>query len=138
MHRTESTNGKTEAVFWAAPVLLGLLLIFGGTLGGAAMLSSGMLGYKTAPIIAYVPLAVGSLVASFWGARRASSHRFPMGMLVGVLLIGCLFLLGLSLRDALFSASAVGTVIGIMLAASVAGAIPGATAKSKRKRKSLR
>lgn len=135
MNRAEPTNGKTEAVFWAAPVLLGLLLIFGGTLGGAGMISSGMIGQNAAPFAAYVPLAAGSLLASFWGVRRASAHRLPMGMLVGVLLLLCLLLLGVTLRDAAFSAPAVGTVAGIVLLASLAGAVPGAAARKKKRRR---
>lgn len=133
MNRAESPDNR--AVFWAAPMLLGLLLMFGGTLAGAAMLSSGVIGQTCAPLAAYVPLAAGSLAASFWGARRAPAHRLPMGVLIGVLLLGCLFLLGLALRDAAFLMPAVGTTAGIVLIASVLGAVPGAAARKKKRHK---
>lgn len=133
MNRMESTGN--QAVFWAAPMLLGLLLIFGGTLAGAALLSSGKLGQGMAPLAAYVPLACGCMAASFWGARRASAHRLPMGLLIGVLLLGCLFVLGLTLRDAAFAAPAAGVTSGISLIASLLGAISGAAAKKKKRRK---
>ncbi len=133
MNRAEFSDNK--AVFWAAPMLLGLLLTFGGTLAGAAMLSSGALGQTFAPLAAYVPLAVGSLAASFWGARRAPVHRLPMGVLIGLLLLGCLFLLGLTMRDSAFLMPAVGTTVGVVLCASVLGALPGAMARKKKRRK---
>lgn len=134
MNRAESTGGGTT-VYWAAPMLLGLVVIFGGTLGGAALLSSGALGQRLTPLAAYVPLAVGSLAASFWGARRAPAHRLPMGLLIGVLILGCLFLLGLTLRDAAFLASAAGLTAGIVLLASLAGALAGAAARKKKRRR---
>ncbi len=133
MKRVESTDNK--AVFWAAPMLLGLLLIFGGTLAGAALLASGRLGQGMTPLAAYLPLAAGGLVASFWGAKRASAHRLPMGLLIGLLLLGCLFVLGLTLRDAAFAAPAVGMTVGISLIASLLGSIAGAAAKKKKRRK---
>ena len=133
MNRAESTDGS--AVFWAAPMLLGLLMIFGGTLAGAALLCSGKLGQGAAPFAAYVPLALGCMAASFWGARRASAHRLPMGLLIGALLLGCLFVLGLTLRDAAFAVPAVGTTAGVSLTASLLGAVPGAAAKRKKRRK---
>ena len=135
MNRAESTDGRA-AVYWAAPMLLGLLLVFGGTLGGAALLSTGTLGQQLAPLAAYVPLAAGSFAASFWGARRAPAHKLPMGLLIGVLLLGCLFLLGLTLRDAAFAAPAAGLTSGITLVASLPGAFAGAAAKKKKRRKS--
>lgn len=133
MNHTEAKDSR--AVFWAAPMLLGLLLIFGGTLAGAALLSSGKLGQQLEALAAYLPLFLGGLSAAFWGARRAPAQKFLMGMLVGILLLGCLFLLGLTLRDAVFSAPAAGTTSGILLAASLLGAIPGASAKKKKRRR---
>ncbi|MDO4174875.1 MAG: TIGR04086 family membrane protein [Eubacteriales bacterium] len=133
MNRTEAKDGK--AVFWAAPMLLGLLLIFGGTLAGAAFLSSGALGQQLAPLAAYVPLALGGFVAALWGARRAPAQKFPMGMLVGLLLLGCLFVLGLTIRDAAFLAPAAGMTSGVLLIASLLGAILGVTVKKKKRRR---
>lgn len=132
-NRAESTDSKT--VFWAAPMLLGLLLVFGGTFAGAALLSSGKAGQAYAPVAAYVPLAVGSLSASFWGARRATSHRLPMGFLVGLLMLSCLFLLGLTLREEEFLLPAVGTVTGTVLLSALLGAIPGAAVHRKKRHK---
>ena len=43
MKHTESTD---NAVFWAAPVLLGLLMTFGGLLAGACLLSAGARGVR--------------------------------------------------------------------------------------------
>lgn len=134
MNHAESADSRI-AVYWAAPMLLGLLVIFGGTLGGAALLSSGVMNQQLAWLAAYLPLAAGSAVASFWGARRAPSHKFPMGMLIGVLLLGCLFVLGLTLRDAAFLAPAAGITSGIVLTASLAGALAGAAVKKKKRRK---
>ncbi len=134
MNRGEFTDGRA-AVYWAAPMLLGLLLMFGGTLGGAALLSSSVLGQRFAALAAYVPLAIGSFAASFWGARRAPAHKLPMGLLIGILLLGCLFLLGLTLRDAPFIAPAAGLTSGITLTASLLGACSGAAAKKKKRRK---
>ncbi|MDO4286509.1 MAG: TIGR04086 family membrane protein [Eubacteriales bacterium] len=133
MNRTEGKDGR--AVLWAAPMLLGLLLIFGGTLAGAALLSAGALGQQLAPLAAYVPLALGGFTAAFWGARRAPVQKFLMGMLIGILLLGCLLVLGLTLRDAAFMAPTAGTTAGILLAASLLGAIPGAAAKKKKRRR---
>lgn len=133
MNRTETKDSR--AVFWAAPMLLGLLLIFGGTLAGAALLSTGALGQQLAPLVAYIPLILGGFAAAFWGARRAPAQKFLMGMLIGLLLLGCLFVLGLTLRDAAFMAPAAGTTAGILFAASLLGAIPGAAAKKKKRRR---
>lgn len=133
MNRAESADSK--AVFWAVPMLLGLLLIFGGTLAGAAMLSSGVIGQQAAPVAAYVPLAVGSLAGSFVGARRAPSHRLPMGLLIGILILVCLLLLGLTLRDVAFVTPAVGMTAGVVLVSSLLGAFPGAAARKKKRHK---
>ena len=115
--------------------LCGAGVAWDGTLGGAALLSTGTLGQQLAPLAAYVPLAAGSFAASFWGARRAPAHKLPMGLLIGVLLLGCLFLLGLTLRDAAFAAPAAGLTSGITLVASLPGAFAGAAAKKKKRRK---
>ncbi|HIV67763.1 MAG TPA: hypothetical protein IAA32_02735 [Candidatus Butyricicoccus stercorigallinarum] len=135
MNRAEWPDGSA-AVYWAAPLLLGLLTTFGGTLGGALLLSSGVLGQSLAPLAAYVPLAVGSFAAALWGARRAPAHRFPMGALPGALLLGCLFLLGLTLRGAAFAAPAVGLVSGLTGLAALTGALVGAAGKQKKRRRS--
>ena len=127
------SEAKDRPVFWAAPMLLGLLLIFGGTLAGAAWISSGKLPQQLESLAAYVPLVLGGLGASFWGARRAPAQKLLMGLLIGLLLLGCLLLLGLTLRDAAFSAPAAGMVSGILFTASLLGAISGAAVKTKKR-----
>lgn len=130
------SEAKDRPVFWAAPMLLGLLLIFGGTLAGAVLISSGKLPQQLESLAAYVPLALGGLSASFWGARRAPAQKLLLGVLIGLLLLGCLFLLGLTLRDAAFSVPAAGMVSGVLLTASLVGAISGAAVKTKKRRRS--
>lgn len=129
------SEAKDRSVFWAAPMLLGLLLIFGGTLAGAALISSGKLPAKLEVLAAYVPLVLGGLSAAFWGARRASAHKLLMGVLIGLLLLGCLLLLGLTLRDTSFSAPAAGVVSGTLLIASLLGAISGTAVQTKKRRR---
>ena len=129
------SEAKDRSVFWAAPMLLGLLLIFGGTLAGAALISSGKLPAKLEVLAAYVPLVLGGLSAAFWGVRRASAHKLLMGVLIGLLLLGCLLLLGLTLRDTPFSAPAAGVVSGTLLIASLLGAISGTAVQTKKRRR---
>lgn len=135
MNRAESTDSRTAAAFWAAPLLLGLVLVFGGTLVSAALLSAGVLGEQLSAPAVYVPLALGALAASFWGARRAPAHRLPAGLLCGGLLLGCLFVLGLTVRGAEFSAPSAGLHAGITFAASLLGALSGAAGKQKKRRR---
>lgn len=52
MKHTESTD---NAVFWAAPVLLGLLMTFGGLLAGACLLSAGTIGLQMRPLAVCLP-----------------------------------------------------------------------------------
>lgn len=129
MHHSE----PADRVFWAAPMLLGLLVIFGGTFIGAALLASGVIAVNLAPLAAYIPLGLGCLMASYWGARRAAAHRLPMGLLIGMLLLGCLALLGLTEQQAAFVFPTVGLTVGVALAASLLGAFFGAAARKKKR-----
>lgn len=97
MKHTESTD---NAVFWAAPVLLGLLMTFGGLLAGACLLSAGTIGLQMKPLAVCLPFAAGTMLTAGWSARRAPANRFVLGFLTGLSLLGCLFLLSLTLRDA--------------------------------------
>ena len=133
MNQTESFNDTKEAVFWAAPVLFGLLLLFMGA-GVTAALISGYTISQESPVI-YTPLVIGSTGASLWGARRAENHRLFMGLLVGAIMLGCLLLLGWSIRSQPFTAQAVGTVCGVILCSSLIGAVCGAAGRKKKKRK---
>ena len=128
MKHTESTD---NAVFWAAPVLLGLLMTFGGLLAGACLLSAGTIGLQMKPLAVCLPFAVGTMLTAGWSARRAPANRFVLGMLTGLSLLGCLFLLSLTLREAAFQAVAA----GIAVASSLTGAILGAAAKTKKRRR---
>ena len=132
MKHTESTD---NAVFWAAPVLLGLLMTFGGLLAGACLLSAGTIGLQMKPLAVCLPFAAGTMLTAGWSARRAPANRFVLGMLTGLSLLGCLFLLSLTLREAAFQAVAAGMISCIAVASSLTGAILGAAAKTKKRRR---
>ena len=132
MKHTESTD---NAVFWAAPVLLGLLMTFGGLLAGACLLSAGTLGLQMKPLAVCLPFAAGTMLTAGWSARRAPANRFVLGFLTGLSLLGCLFLLSLTLRDAAVQAAAAGILSGTAIASALTGAILGAAAKTKKRRR---
>lgn len=132
MKHTESTD---NAVFWAAPVLLGLLMTFGGLLAGACLLSAGTIGLQMRPLAVCLPFAAGTMLTAGWSARRAPANRFVMGFLTGLSLLGCLFLLSLTLRDAAVQAAAAGIISGTAIASALTGAILGAAAKTKKRRR---
>lgn len=132
MKHTESTD---NAVFWAAPVLLGLLMTFGGLLAGACLLSAGTIGLQMRPLAVYLPFAAGTMLTAGWSARRAPANRFVLGFLTGLSLLGCLFLLSLTLRDAAVQAAAAGIISGTAIASALTGAILGAAAKTKKRRR---
>ena len=132
MKHTESTD---NAVFWAAPVLLGLLMTFGGLLAGACLLSAGTIGLQMKPLAVCLPFAAGTMLTAGWSARRAPANRFVLGFLTGLSLLGCLFLLSLTLRDAAVQAAAAGILSGTAIASALTGAILGATAKTKKRRR---
>lgn len=129
MKHTESTD---NAVFWAAPVLLGLLMTFGGLLAGACLLSAGTIGLQMKPLAVCLPFAAGTMLTAGWSARRAPANRFVLGFLTGLSLLGCLFLLSLTLRDAAVQAAAAGILSGTAIASALTGAILGAAAKTKK------
>lgn len=132
MKHTESTD---NAVFWAAPVLLGLLMTFGGLLAGACLLSAGTIGLQMKPLAVCLPFAAGTMLTAGWSARRAPANRFVLGFLTGLSLLGCLFLLSLTLRDAAVQAAAAGILSGTAIASALTGAILGAAAKTKKWRR---
>lgn len=132
MKHTESTD---NAVFWAAPVLLGLLMTFGGLLAGACLLSAGTIGLQMKPLAVCLPFAAGTMFTAGWSARRAPANRFVLGFLTGLSLLGCLFLLSLTLRDAAVQAAAAGMISGTAIASALTGAILGAAAKTKKRRR---
>ena len=132
MKHTESTD---NAVFWAAPVLLGLLMTFGGLLAGACLLSAGTIGLQMKPLAVCLPFAAGTMLTAGWSARRAPANRFVLGFLTGLSLLGCLFLLSLTLRDAAIQAAAAGILSGTAIASALTGAILGAAAKTKKRRR---
>ena len=132
MKHTESTD---NAVFWAAPVLLGLLMTFGGLLAGACLLSAGTIGLQMKPLAVCLPFAAGTMLTAGWSARRAPANRFVLGFLTGLSLLGCLFLLSLTLRDAAVQAAAAGILSGTAIASALTGAILGAAAETKKRRR---
>ena len=132
MKHTESTD---NAVFWAAPVLLGLLMTFGGLLAGACLLSAGTIGLQMKPLAVCLPFAAGTMLTAGWSARRAPANRFVLGFLTGLSLLGSLFLLSLTLRDAAVQAAAAGILSGTAIASALTGAILGAAAKTKKRRR---
>ena len=132
MKHTESTD---NAVFWAAPVLLGLLMTFGGLLAVACLLSAGTIGLQMKPLAVCLPFAAGTMLTAGWSARRAPANRFVLGFLTGLSLLGCLFLLSLTLRDAAVQAAAAGILSGTAIASALTGAILGAAAKTKKRRR---
>ena len=111
------------------------ILLLGGLLAGACLLSAGTIGLQMKPLAVCLPFAAGTMLTAGWSARRAPANRIVLGFLTGLSLLGCLFLLGLTLRDAAFAAPAAGLTSGITLAASLLGAFPGAAAKKKKRRK---
>lgn len=132
MKHTESTD---NAVFWAAPMLLGMLMTFGGLLAGACLLSAGTIGLQMKPLAVCLPFAAGTMLTAGWSARRAPANRFVLGFLTGLSLLGCLFLLSLTLRDAAVQAAAAGMISGTAIASALTGAILGAAAKTKKRRR---
>ena len=132
MKHTESTD---NAVFWAAPVLLGLLMTFGGLLAGACLLSAGTIGLQMKPLAVCLPFAAGTMLTAGWSARRAPANRFVLGFLTGLSLLGCLFLLSLTLRDAAVQAAAAGILSGTAIASALTGAILGTEKKKKKRRR---
>lgn len=132
MKHTESTD---NVVFWAAPVLLGLLMTFGGLLAGACLLSAGTIGLQMKPLAVCLPFAAGTMLTAGWSARRAPANRFVLGFLTGLSLQGCLFLLSLTLRNAAVQAAAAGILSGTAIASALTGAILGAAAKTKKRRR---
>ena len=132
MKHTESTD---NAVFWAAPVLLGLLMTFGGLLAGACLLSAGTIGLQMKPLAVCLPFAAGTMLTAGWSARRAPANRFVLGFLTGLSLLGCLFLLSLTLRDAAVQAAAAGMISGTAIASALTGAILGEEKKTKKRRR---
>lgn len=132
MKHTESTD---NAVFWAAPMLLGLLMTFGGLLAGACLLSAGTIGLQMRPLAVCLPFAAGTMLTAGWSARRAPANRFVLGFLTGLSLLGCLFLLSLTLRDAAVQTAAAGIISGTAIASALTGAILGAAAKTKKRRR---
>lgn len=132
MKHTESTD---NAVFWAAPVLLGLLMTFGGLLAGACLLSAGTIGLQMRPLAVCLPFAAGTMLTAGWSARRAPANRFVLGFLTGLSLLGCLFLLSLTLRNTAVQAAAAGIISGTAIASALTGAILGAAAKTKKRRR---
>lgn len=132
MKHTESTD---NVVFWAAPVLLGLLMTFGGLLAGACLLSAGTIGLQMKPLAVCLPFAAGTMLTAGWSARRAPANRFVLGFLTGLSLLGCLFLLSLTLRNAAVQAAAAGILSGTAIASALTGAILGAAAKTKKRRR---
>lgn len=122
-------KSSADCVFWAAPLLLGMLTVFGGTLLSALLLSSGKLGQESTVFAVCIPLLCGCMLTSFWGAKRAPAHRFPLGFLVGMLIPLNLMLLGLTQRGTDFVPSAIGLTIGCAVVTSVIGALLGAACK---------
>ena len=122
-------KSSADCVFWAAPLLFGMLAVFGGTLLSAAMLSSGRLGQESTVIVVCIPLIGGCLLTSFWSAKRAPAHRFPLGFLIGMGIPLNLMLLGLTQHSAEFVPSAVGLTVGCAAVTSGIGALIGAASK---------
>ena len=133
MHQTESVSETKEAVCWAAPLLFGLLLLFIAS-GIMAVLIAGYTVRPDSPAI-YAPLVIGSAGASLWGARRTACHRLLTGLLIGAMMLGCLFLLGWSVRSCPLVPQTAGVVSGVMMGASLAGSFCGAAGRKKKKRK---
>ena len=87
------------------------------------------------PLAVCLPFAAGTMLTAGWSARRAPANRFVMGFLTGLSLLGCLFLLSLTLRDAAVQAAAAGIISGTAIASALTGAILGAAAKTKKRRR---
>ena len=102
---------------------------------GACLLSAGTIGLQMRPLAVCLPVAAGTMLTAGWSARRAPANRFVLGFLTGLSLLGCLFLLSLTLRDAAVQAAAAGIISGTAIASALTGAILGAAAKTKKRRR---
>ena len=115
------------------PLLVGLTVVFGGTLLCAWAISGGWLTAESETIAVYGCLAAGCVLASFLGARRAASQKLLFGLLPTLFLLGCLFLLAFSWKGQAIQPASAAIVSGISLLGAVCGALPGTLIRTKKK-----
>ena len=114
-------------------LLLGLLAVFGGTFLCACAMSGGKLGAELGRTAVYGCLTAGCVLASFRGARKAAANKLFFGLLPGICLLGCLFLLALSWKGQSIQPASAAAVSGICLLGALLGAMPGTLMRTKHK-----
>lgn len=114
-------------------LLLGLLVVFGGTFVCAVLLWKQVLSTSFASIAVYACLSVGCITASLWGARKAASRKLLFGLCPVLFLLGCLFLLAFSWKGQMIQPASAAIVSLICLFSAVFGALSGTLLRTKRK-----
>lgn len=116
-----------------ASLFLGLAVVLGGILLCACAMCSRKLGAETGRTAVYGCLTAGCVLVSFWGARKAAANKLLFGLLPGICLLGCLFLLALSWKGQSIQTASAVAVSGICLLGSLLGAMPGTLIRTKHK-----
>lgn len=114
-------------------LLLGLLIVFGGTLLCAVLFCRQVLQAQFAPVAVYACLSVGCITTSLWGARKAASRKLLFGLCPVLFLLGCLFLLAFSWKGQMIQPASAAIVSLICLFSAVFGALSGTLLRTKRK-----
>lgn len=124
---------ETENNSTIISLLLGLVLLFGGMLVCAFLLSGGTIPAAGERITAYLCLSVSCFAAAFAGARGASSRKLLFGIVPVMLLDLCLLILAVCWRGREIVPVSAAMVSGICLLSAVLGALPGTLLRAKRK-----
>lgn len=125
-------TGNTSVV---TSLLIGLLLLFGGTFFCTVLLSKGTIPAEGMRIAAYLCVGIACIAAAFFSARGAQSKKLLMGLLPVVILLGCLFLLAFCWREQEILPASAAAISGICLLSALVGAMPGTLLRTKRKYK---
>ena len=124
---------QTRSEGMLTALLLGLLVVFGGTFVCAVLLWKQVLSAQLGSIAVYACLSAGCLTASLWGARKAASRKLLFGLCPALFLLGCLFLLALSWKGQMIQPASAAIVSLICLCSAVLGALSGTLLRTKRK-----
>lgn len=116
-----------------AALLLGLVIVFGGTLLCAGLFCNQLLSASFERIAVYVCLGTGCVIASLWGAHTAASRKLLNGLCPVLFLLGCLFLLAFSWKGQMIQPISMVVVSLICLFSGVCGALSGTLLRTKRK-----
>ncbi|MGN1014058.1 MAG: TIGR04086 family membrane protein [Butyricicoccus sp.] len=117
-----------------AALLTGLVVVFGGTLLCAVLLSGGTIPAEQGRVAVYGCLSAGCILASFLGARRAAAHKLLFGLCPVLCLLGCLFLLAFSWKGQPVQPAAAAAVSAICLLCAVFGSLSGTLLGTKKRK----